>query len=57
MNKYDIMTSFIDYSTSSKNRKHIISSVEIGLGLLLLILGIGTATCDVENKEKEIEDE
>ena len=57
MNKYDTMTSFIDYSTSSKNRKHIISSVEIGLGLLLLVLGIGTATCDIENKEKEIEDE
>ena len=54
MNKYDMTTSFIDYSTSSKNRKHIISSVEIGFGLLLLILGIGTATCDVENKEKEI---
>lgn len=48
-----ILTSAIDYSVSNKNRKHMVSSIEIGLGLLFLVLGIGTATCDISNETEE----
>lgn len=52
MDKYDLMTSIIDYSVSSKNRKRIVSSIEIGLGLFLIAIGIGTATCETETIEE-----
>lgn len=56
MTCYETATSLIDYSTSTINRKRIISSIEIGLGIMLIILGIGTATCEVnESMEKENE--
>lgn len=59
MNLYDETSKFIDYSISNKNRKRIISSVEIGFGLFMIILGISTAMCEIEyvdvNKEKNDE--
>lgn len=51
MNAYETVTSLIDYTISSDNRRHMISSIEIGLGFLLLALGVGTATCKLSNKE------
>lgn len=60
MEFYDVIFPFIDYSTSSRNRKRIISSIEIGIGLALIALGIGTATCEVEDnliQNKECQEE
>lgn len=49
MDNYNAVKEIIDYSVSTKNRKIIISSIEIGLGFLFLVLGIGTSICKVDN--------
>lgn len=53
MKLYNTTTELIDFSTSTNNRKRVISSIEMGLGIFLLILGLGTATCETEEKQNE----
>lgn len=51
---YNTATDFIDYSTSTENRKRIIASMEIGLSVFFMILGITTITSIVEPIETEV---
>lgn len=54
MNPYELASLLTDFSTSTKNRKRIVSSIEIGFGLLFLAVGIGTAFCEVLEVESPV---